>query len=163
MKIQKKRCKNRQKITENARKLNDFCAGRGVELSFVTKGFSAMPCRGLSGKRTPRGHCPAAEKREAMPLGRKTTGNRGFSPLTGGKKDGRVVPDSKRQRTGGVAAGRSQERGRVVRVPAYAGGEGAWEPRGGNAPPSALVTGESALPPPGERIQVGPRMDRHSP
>ena len=34
----------------------------------------------------------------------------------------------------------------MVQVPAYAGGEGAWEPRGGNAPPSALVTGESAFP-----------------
>ena len=32
-----------RKITENARKLNDFCAGRGVELSFVPKGSSAMP------------------------------------------------------------------------------------------------------------------------
>ena len=32
-----------QKITENARRLNTFCAQRGVELSFVTKGFSAMP------------------------------------------------------------------------------------------------------------------------
>ena len=82
------------------------------------KGFSAMPCRGLSGKRTPRGHCPAAEKREAMPLGRKTTGNRGFSPLTGGEKGDKVFPDSKRQRTGRVAAGRSQEKGRVVQVPA---------------------------------------------
>ena len=85
-----------------------------------------------------------------------------FSPLTGGKKDDTVISDSKRQRTGTVAAEQSQERGRMVQVPAYAGGEGAWEPRGGNAPPSALVTGESAFPL-GERIQVGPRMDRHSP
>ena len=73
--------------------------------------------------------------------------------MTGGKKDGRVFLDTKRQRTGTVAAGRSQERGRVVRVPAYAGDEGAWEPRGGNAPPSALVTGESAFPPPGSEFR----------
>ena len=46
----------------------------------------------------------------------------------------------------------------MVQVPAYAGGEGAWEPRGGNALPSALVTGESALFSHGKRIQVGPRM-----
>ena len=32
-----------RKITENARKLHDFCAGRGVELAFATKGFSARP------------------------------------------------------------------------------------------------------------------------
>ena len=42
--------------------------------------------------------------------------------------------------------------------PLYAGSEGAWEPRGGNALPSALVTGESALSLFGKRIQVGPRM-----
>lgn len=32
-----------QKVTENARKLHDFCAARGVELAFATKGFSARP------------------------------------------------------------------------------------------------------------------------
>lgn len=32
-----------RKITENARKLHNFCAGRGVELAFATKGFSARP------------------------------------------------------------------------------------------------------------------------
>lgn len=46
----------------------------------------------------------------------------------------------------------------MVRVPAYAGGEGAWEPRGGNASPSALVSGESGVFPSGKRIQVGARM-----
>ena len=101
---------------------------------------------------------PGSKKGEAFPLGRKTTGNQGFSPLTGGKKGDTVFPNSKRQRTGRVAAGRSQEKGRVVQVLAYAGGEGAWEPRGGNALPSALVTGESALSLLGKRIQVGPRM-----
>lgn len=32
-----------RKIEENARKLHTFCALRGVELAFVTKGFSARP------------------------------------------------------------------------------------------------------------------------
>ena len=32
-----------RKIEENARKLHTFCARRGVELAFVTKGFSARP------------------------------------------------------------------------------------------------------------------------
>ena len=32
-----------RKVTENARRLHDFCADRGVELAFVTKGFSARP------------------------------------------------------------------------------------------------------------------------
>ncbi|WP_297209023.1 alanine/ornithine racemase family PLP-dependent enzyme [uncultured Flavonifractor sp.] len=32
-----------RKITENAQKLHRFCAERGVELAFVTKGFSARP------------------------------------------------------------------------------------------------------------------------
>ena len=32
-----------KKVTENAKKLHDFCAQRGVELTFVTKGFSARP------------------------------------------------------------------------------------------------------------------------
>lgn len=73
--------------------------------------------------------------------------------MTGGEKGDKVFPDSKRQRTGRVAAGRSQERGRVVQVPAYAGSEGAWEPRGGNALPSALVTGESASPMVGDEFR----------
>ena len=34
-----------QKVTENARKLHDFCAARGVELAFATKGFSVRPER----------------------------------------------------------------------------------------------------------------------
>ena len=32
-----------KKVTENAKKLHDFCTQRGVELTFVTKGFSARP------------------------------------------------------------------------------------------------------------------------
>ena len=32
-----------KKVTENVKKLHDFCARRGVELTFVTKGFSAWP------------------------------------------------------------------------------------------------------------------------
>ena len=32
-----------KKVTENARKLHAFCTERGVELTFVTKGFSARP------------------------------------------------------------------------------------------------------------------------
>ena len=32
-----------RKVTENARRLHGFCAARGVELAFVTKGFSARP------------------------------------------------------------------------------------------------------------------------
>lgn len=107
-----------REICPQAWSLEQQGGGSPRETGGTGKGFSAMPCRGLSGKRTPRGHCPAAEKREAMPLGRKTTGNRGFSPLTGGEKGDKVFPDSKRQRTGRVAAGRSQEKGRVVQVPA---------------------------------------------
>ena len=34
---------NTRKVTENARKLHTFCEERGVELTFVTKGFSARP------------------------------------------------------------------------------------------------------------------------
>ena len=32
-----------KKVTENAKKLHDFCTRRGVELAFATKGFSARP------------------------------------------------------------------------------------------------------------------------
>ena len=34
---------NTKKVTENAKKLHDFCASKGVELVFATKGFSARP------------------------------------------------------------------------------------------------------------------------
>ncbi|OUN11746.1 alanine racemase [Flavonifractor sp. An91] len=34
---------NTNKVTENAKKLHDFCASKGVELVFATKGFSARP------------------------------------------------------------------------------------------------------------------------
>ena len=92
------------------------------------------------------GLAPEARLRGAVPHKvRKRPERSKISPLTGGKKGDTVIANSKRQRTGTVAAGRSQERGRMVQVPADAGGEGAWEPRDGNVPSSALVTGESAF------------------
>ena len=75
----------------------------------------------------------------------KSPEKKGVIPLTGEKKDGRVKANM-RLRRGTVAFDHSRREGTDGASPRAVLGEGASEPRGGNAPPVIPVTGSECTP-----------------